>query len=79
MEMQIRFGGDGVVTAVYADDLMPVLSSIGGTSIVRASNVEPVEGGWEVAIVDGPKFGPIVRRDDAIAAEVQWLRDNGRA
>lgn len=78
-EMQIRFLEDGTAKAVYADDLVGVVSELGASRIARASNVEPVEGGWEVRVVDGPSFGPFARRDEAIAFEVDWLQSNGRA
>lgn len=80
MEMQVRIGSDGAVSAVHADDLVPVLAAVGVCSVRRASNVEPTpDGRWLAEIVDGPRLGPFSRRDEAIAAEVAWLRESGRA
>ena len=74
MELIIQGGN---VRCIYAETLD--LRGLGRPSIARASNVEPDSAGrWiaDLAPVGGPKLGPFDKRTDALAAEVQWLRDN---
>ena len=75
MELVVAANGD--LHCIYAETID--LRSLGKTSITRASHVEPdTTGRWiaDLALVDGPKLGPFDKRTDALAAEVQWLRDN---
>ena len=67
----------GKVRCIYAETLD--LRGLGKPNITRASHVEPdLAGRWiaDLAPVDGPKLGPFDKRTDALAAEVQWLREN---
>ena len=75
MELMIEPGGD--LRCIYGEAID--LHSLGKPNITRASSVEPDPSGrWiaDLAPVDGPKLGPFDKRTDALAAEVQWLRDN---
>ena len=75
--MELVVEPSGTVRCVYLEMLS--LSQFGRLSIERASHVEPNEqGDWiaDLSPVSGPSLGPFSKRTDAIAAEVQWLRDN---
>ena len=75
--MELIFESSGNARCVYSDTIP--LVSIGKLRIERASHVEPnKEGEWiaDLSPVSGPTLGPFSKRTDAIAAEVQWLRDN---
>ena len=75
--MELIIESSGNARCVYSDTL-PLLS-IGKLRIERASHVEPNDKGeWDADLspVSGPTLGPFSKRTDAIAAEVQWLRDN---
>ena len=75
--MELVFESSSNARCVYSDTLP--LVTIGKLRIERASNVEPnKEGEWiaDLSPVSGPTLGPFSKRTDAIAAEVQWLRDN---
>jgi hypothetical protein len=73
----IQIDNKGQVTAVYDDELRPVFDALGTATIKRASHVEPDDKGmWWADLVDGPIFGPFIRRADALAAEVAWLEVN---
>lgn len=70
---------DGEMTFVWADDLAE-LAGEGDVTVTRVSNVEWGEGGWfaDLAPVGGPRLGPFGgSRQEAIAAEVDWLRSHG--
>lgn len=74
----LSIGLDGKITAIYSDSIADLLDD--GDSIVsRASHVEPAQqGGWtaDLAPVGGPTLGPFKFRQDALDAEVEWLRAN---
>jgi len=75
--MELIVENSGTVRCVYAETLD--LHSLGRPEITRASHVEPDDTGhWiaDLTPVSGPKLGPFDKRTDALAAEVQWLRDN---
>ena len=73
--MELIVAPGGIVTAIYAETID--LSSLGTTTITRASHVEPDETGqWFAAMVDGPTLGPFLKRSDALAAEIGWLTRN---
>ena len=75
--MELVFESSSNARCVYSDTLP--LVTIGKLRIERASNVEPNDKGeWiaDLSPVSGPTLGPFSKRTDAIAAEVQWLRDN---
>ena len=73
--MDLIVSGTGEVRCIYSD-LLP-LSHLGKPSISRASHVEPDSvGQWmaDLSPVDGPLLGPFEFRNDALAAEIDWLR-----
>lgn len=68
-----------VVEAVYADSGASILKAIGAVSIARASHVEPNPAGkWEADMgpSGGPVLGPFNLRQEAIDAELAWLKEN---
>lgn len=71
----------GTVRAIYDDDLrLPELGAALGSEpeIRRASQVEPADGGWQadMALSDGPKLPVCATRAEALALEIEWLREN---
>ena len=75
MELVIEPCGD--LRCIYGESID--LHSLGKPNITRGSRVEPDSSGrWiaDLSPVDGPMLGPFDKRTDALAAEVQWLRDN---
>lgn len=81
MEPEIFILADGTVKFLYYDELKPLLD-IGNVEVSRASHIDPekTENGlkWfvDLAPVGGPKLGPFETRDEAIAAEIDWLSQN---
>jgi hypothetical protein len=75
-EVQIVISGDRV-RFIHQDDLAEAMQ-IGKTTTRRATHVEPGRGGWNADLrpVNGPVLGPFARRDAALEAEAQWLREN---
>jgi len=68
-----------VVEAVYSDSGAGVLRAIGSVAIARASHVEPNGAGkWEADMSPsgGPVLGPFDLRQQAIDAELAWLKEN---
>lgn len=76
MEITLLIGSQ--VQAIYSDDAVEMLESVGNVSIARASHVEPVGSGWsaDMSPVGGPVLGPFDRRGVAIDAEIAWLKEN---
>jgi len=75
----IAVNPDGIVRCIYDDALLPVFEALGTPHITRASCVEPYYGGgWfaDMSTIGGSLLGPYRLRSDALAVEVQWLRDN---
>jgi hypothetical protein len=69
---------DGTIRFIHHDALSGLLEH-GEAKIVRASNVEPTEDArWtaDMGPSSGPVLGPFKTRGEALAAEVQWLKDN---
>jgi hypothetical protein len=69
----------GGIEFIYSDELVPLLD-LGQPTIRRASHVEPNEAGrWvaDLSPVNGPKLGPFEKRQEALDAEVAWLRAHG--
>lgn len=69
---------DGKVVAIYNDTIRSLLLR-GTAEIRRASHVEPVGTQWQVDLT--PIGGPVLdtlfdNREDALEAEVEWLRKN---
>jgi len=77
--MQLTIDRQGGVRAIW-DDRLAFLGSIGRMRINRASHVEPTTGGqWtaDLSPVNGPVLGPFPLRQQALDAEVAWLREHG--
>lgn len=74
----LYFGSDGIVRAIYDDDLADLLSELGEPHTQRASHVEPDGSGWsaDLSPVGGPILGPFTTRREALSAEVEWLDIN---
>ena len=75
--MELIIESSGKVCCIYDESID--LHAIGKPQIQRASHVEPDSKGRWIADLDpvsGPKLGPFDKRTVALAAEVQWLRDN---
>lgn len=73
--MDLLISPDGEVRCIYDEAID--LHSLGSLSIQRASHVEPtVDGRWlaDLTPVAGPVLGPFLRRTDALAAELSWLK-----
>ena len=81
-DIVVTFSG-GTMRAIWHDALAPLLEE-GEFTITRASDVEPNDAGRWVAdmaksggpMLAGPDGTGFVRRADALAAEVEWLRQN---
>lgn len=75
-EIQIVVSGDQI-RFIHQDDLAEMLL-VGKSTTRRASHVEPSQDGWNADLrpVNGPVLGPFARRDAALQAEAQWLREN---
>lgn len=76
MEIRIK---NGEIRFVYSDDLSLAMKEIGSINTKRASHVEPDgNGNWAVDLtpVGGPVIKNFKRRDEALAAEVDWLLEN---
>jgi hypothetical protein len=76
--MIIEVDTEGVLHCIYSDDIAELVQEAGSCIITRASNVEPVEGGWEARMKDGVILRqedgtPFPRRDLALAAEYKYL------
>lgn len=72
---------DGSMSHIYSDVSATMSKELGPIRIKRASYVEPDEhGNWFVDLqpVGGPVLGsyPPNCRDEALADEVAWLREN---
>jgi hypothetical protein len=71
---------DGVVRFIHNDDVAAAMVGALGTSVTRrASHVEPsASGQWtaDLTPVQGPVLGPFARRDEALAAEIAYLKDH---
>lgn len=74
LEVIIRPGGD--LEFIYDDRLAPLLEA-GQSEVMRASHVEPDQGGWsaDLSPVGGPILGPFPLRNQALNAEVAWLKN----
>ena len=76
-EFSIAISPDGSLSFIYDDRLADLLDE-GEAVTRRASYVEPSENGWtaDLAPVNGPVLGPYRLREQALAAEVAWLREH---
>lgn len=69
----------GDVRFIWDDQLQPLLE-LGEPEVRRASHVEPTDDGqWtaDLSPVGGPVLGPFRFRQQALAAEVDWLQRHG--
>ena len=75
--MKVKVHPDGTITHIYTEKID--LSSIGKTTIGRASHVEPDKDNKWIADLS-PSSGPVLRgfdkRSEALAAEVEWMEKN---
>ena len=65
---------DGVARGLYGE--LIDAGALGAAAVVRASHVEPADGGgWaaDLSPVGGPTLGPFPLRSEALAAEADWL------
>lgn len=73
---------DGTIKFLYYDELKPLLSAGEDANVKRVSHVDPemtpdgLKWFADLHPVKGPKLGPFDTRDEAIAAEIQWLSDH---
>ena len=83
MTQDIIIDEEGRIEFVYSDDLaeamgLDELVGAGLATVERASHVEPAAGGgWNVDMTPrgGPaSLGVFTKRADALAAEVEWLK-----
>jgi len=76
---EIVFLKDGTARFVYSDAIAGFMRDVGKLRTARASNVEPMNDGWAVDLspVGGPILGPYATREEALRAEVDWLRTHG--
>jgi hypothetical protein len=75
--MEIVISPAGNVRCIY-DEAIDI-HALGKIEIQRASHVEPdQQGQWtaDLSPVSGPTLGPFVHRSEALAAEIQWLREH---
>lgn len=77
MEHDIIVGEDGTIQLIYSDEVVDALfGDEGEVAVRRASHVEPAGRMWQADLspVGGPKLPVTTRRQDALDAEVEWLR-----
>lgn len=73
---------DGTARYISDDDLNDTLRSVGKLQIERVTDVEPDQNSQSWWAFLRPPYdqqtplGPFARRDEAIAAEIDWLREN---
>lgn len=78
--VRIAVSPDGRVRGIYTDapDFVRLMEALGRTRISRASHVEPTpDNRWtaDMRPMDGETvLGPFDRRDEALAAEIAWLK-----
>lgn len=74
--MEVVF--DGCLVKYIYNELLDLSDISPETNIARASHVEPTAAGqWtaDMAPSGGPVLGPFQKRSEALAAEVEWLRE----
>lgn len=75
-DVSVTVQPNGDLRMIYSDEIATLLTC-GESHIVRASHVEPSSHGWwtaDMSPVAGPVLGPFTLRQDALDAEVSWLR-----
>ena len=75
-DFQIRVSGD-TIRFIYDDELSS-FAELGQAETKRASHVEPVGSDWFVDLSPskGPKLGPFKLKQEALDAEVAWLKEH---
>jgi hypothetical protein len=76
--IEFSFDDDGTVRAIYDDSLHSLLQK-GEVKIKRASHVEPCGDKWMVDLspIGGPRLKRLYElRDEALQAEVDWIKTN---
>lgn len=82
MTAELLILDDGTVRSIYTDalDFRALAEDLGASlEIRRASHVEPTSAGlWEADLspAGGPLLGPFALRQEALDAEVAWLREH---
>lgn len=75
----VKVLANGQIQFIYSDELASALRAAGVLNIVRASHVEPNEDSkWvaDMSPIKGPRLGPYDTREEALAAEVEWIENN---
>jgi hypothetical protein len=79
VEHILKIEPDGSASTIYADEMSELFAE-GTTKISRASHVEPDPNGsgWiaDMSPVQGPVLGPFDLRQQALDAEVEYLKIN---
>jgi len=77
--IELMIDPSGRVSAIW-DDALAELAKLGECRVERASHVEWDGTGWraDLSPVGGPMLGSYRRRQDALAAEHDWLLTNWR-
>lgn len=79
-QYDVLIDDDGNIKFIYTDDL-EFLKREGHSTTVRASHVEPQSDKWIAdmsPVRDGLVLGPFDYRQQALDAEVAWLKQNWR-
>lgn len=78
-KVEVVIRTDGTFSYIHDDDYTAAIKDVATLTFSRASHVEPMPSGqWtaDLSPVGGPTLGPFDRRDEALAAEVEWLKKN---
>ena len=79
--MKITVEVDGRIKFIYDDSVAEVMQEVGPLEVKRASHVEfdNSNGFWwaDMSPVGGPKMGPFIGRNTALAMEREWLEERG--
>lgn len=79
-EVRVKISDGGRLSLIYSDELAGLLAK--GATVPdtrRVSHVEPAAGGgWaaDMSPVDGPVLGPFTLRQEALDAELGYLREH---
>lgn len=77
--MKLLVSPEGVITAIYSDDLVPLIKEAEKVNISRASHVEPDDKGqwWATMKPFGEEvlLGPFETHKEAITEEVNYLEE----
>ena len=77
MEHTIVVQENGTMQWIWTDELADLVGE-GSAKIERASHVEPIGGQWfaDLGPSGGPVLGGFLIRQDAIDAEIEWIKAN---